>query len=53
MNVWLQIAAKLQELAELLDTSESVQTEVWRVRQKYKQRLLAMKEQAIRNSLKD
>lgn len=53
MNIWLQIALKLQEVSELLDTAESVQTKEWHVRQRYKQRLLSMKEQAIRNSLKD
>lgn len=32
MNVCLKIATKLQEVSELLDTTKSVQTEVWHVR---------------------
>ena len=49
--MWLKIASELQKLSELLDTAESVKTEERRLRQRYKQRLLALKEQAIRNSL--
>ncbi len=50
-QVWFRIAEGLQELSDLLDTAESVETEVWRMRHRYKQRLLGLKEQAIRNSL--
>lgn len=50
-QVWLRVAAKLQELSEeLTPTGEMLQGSK-NLRQNYKMRLLALKEQAIRNSL--
>lgn len=52
-QVWLRVAAKLQELSEeLTPTGEMLQGSK-NLRQNYKRRLLALKEQAIRNSLMD
>ena len=51
--MWLQIASKLQELSSLLNPAESTKLESKQLRQRYKKRLLALKEQAIRNSLID
>lgn len=51
-QLWLRIAAELQELSKLLSV-ESTKLESGQLRQKYKQRLLALKEQALRNGLMD
>lgn len=53
MNTWLQIASELQEISSLLNAAESTKKESRQLRQNYKKRLLALKEQAIRNSLMD
>ena len=50
--MWFRIASELQELSELLN-AESTKLESWQLRQRYRQKLLALKEQAIRNSLLD
>ncbi len=49
-QVWFRIASELQELSELLNV-ESTNPESWQLRQRYRRKLLALKEQAIRNSL--
>ena len=53
MIMWLQIASELQKLSERLKPMESTKSESRQLRQRYKKRLLALKEQAIRNSLID
>ena len=53
MMMWLQIASELQKLSERLKPIESTKLESKQLRQRYKKRLLTLKEQAIRNSLID
>lgn len=53
MNIWLKIAAELEELNESLEGYDNVELKDVRRLNEYRKKLLKLKEQALKNCLQD